>query len=41
MKRKIHTKEASTIFFDGEEELNKYKQDLIKQGFIKFNPDDF
>lgn len=38
MKIEKHNEETSTIFFDNDEEMNEYKNDLKKQGFKKFDP---
>lgn len=38
MKKVKHTDETSTIFFESDEEMNKYKDELVQKGFIKFDP---
>lgn len=39
MKIEKHNEEMSTIFFDNDEEMTEYKNDLKKQGFVKFDPE--
>lgn len=38
MKVEKHDEDTSTIFFDNDEEMNKYKDNLKNQGFVKFEP---
>jgi hypothetical protein len=38
MRTEKHNETTSTIFFDNNEEMNKYKENLKKQGFVKFDP---
>ena len=37
MKVEKHNDDTSTIFFDNDEEINEYKENLKKQGFVKFD----
>ena len=39
MKVENHNEGTSTIFFDNDEEINEYKENLKKQGFVKFDPE--
>ena len=39
MKIEKHNEEMSTIFFDNDEEMTEYKNNLKKQGFVKFDPE--
>lgn len=36
MKKVKHTEETSTIIFENDEEIAKFKEDLLKQDFIKY-----
>lgn len=40
MKKVKHSETTSTIFFENNEEMENFKKELLKQGGIKFNPDD-
>ena len=39
MKIVKHNEGTSTIFFDNDKEINEYKENLKKQGFVKFDPE--
>lgn len=39
MKVVKHNEYTSTIFFDNEKEINEYKENLKKQGFVKYDPE--
>lgn len=38
MKTVKETEDTSTIFFDSNEEIEKFKESLKEKGFIKFDP---
>ena len=38
MKKVEHDKQTSTIFFENDKEMAMFKEDLLKKGGIKYDP---